>query len=93
MTLLGGAMFQAINPKAWLLATNVALMYTASSGIPVVIIGFMAMNLPCTLIWAAVGDRLGKHLQVAWKLKLFNAVMAVSLVMTTCWMLMEAFSQ
>lgn len=93
MTLLGGAMFQAINPKAWLLATNVALMYTASSGIPVVIIGFMAMNLPCTLIWAAVGDRLGKHLQVAWKLKLFNAVMAISLVMTTCWMLVEAFSQ
>lgn len=93
MTLLGGAMFQAINPKAWLMATNVALMYTASSGIPVVMIGFMALNLPCILIWAAMGDRLGKHLQVAWKLNLFNAVMAVSLVMTTCWMLMEAFSK
>ncbi|KGT95465.1 membrane protein [Erwinia typographi] len=93
MTLLGGAMFQAINPKAWLMATNVALMYTVNSGIPVVMIGFMALNLPCILIWAAMGDRLGKHLQVAWKLNLFNAVMAISLVMTTCWMLIEAFRQ
>ncbi|MSE19127.1 LysE family translocator, partial [Pantoea agglomerans] len=33
MTLLGGACFQAINPKAWLMATNVALLYSASSGV------------------------------------------------------------
>lgn len=89
MTLLGGAMFQAINPKAWLMATNVALMYTASSGILTVMIGFMALNLPCILIWAAMGDRLGKHLQVAWKLRVFNTVMALSLMATTLWMLVE----
>ena len=89
MTLLGGAMFQAINPKAWLMATNVALMYTASSGILTVMIGFMALNLPCILIWAAMGDRLGEHLQVAWKLRLFNTVMALSLMATTLWMLVE----
>ena len=90
MTLVGGALFQAINPKAWLMATNVALMYTASSGILTVMIGFMALNLPCILVWAAMGDRLGKHLQTAWKLRLFNAVMALSLVATTLWMLVEA---
>jgi threonine/homoserine/homoserine lactone efflux protein len=90
MSLIGGAMFQAINPKAWLMATNVALMYTASSGIVTVMFGFMALNLPCILIWAAMGDRLGKHLQVAWKLRAFNGVMALSLVITTLWMLVEA---
>ena len=90
MTLLGGAMFQAINPKAWLMATNVALMYTASSGIVTVMFGFMALNLPCILIWAAMGHRLGKHLQVPWKLRVFNGVMALSLVITTLWMLVEA---
>ncbi|KDA96364.1 LysE family translocator [Pantoea agglomerans] len=90
MTLLGGACFQAINPKAWLMATNVALLYSASSGVLTVMIGFMLLNLPCILIWAALGDRLRSHLQIAWKRKLFNSLMALSLVATTIWMLTDA---
>lgn len=90
MTFTGGALFQAINPKAWLMAINVALMYTVNSNILTVMLGFMALNLPCILIWAMMGDRLGKHLQVAWKLQLFNSLMALSLLATTLWMLVEA---
>ncbi|UJQ24200.1 LysE family translocator [Pantoea agglomerans] len=90
MTLLGGACFQAINPKAWLMATNVALLYSASSGVLTVMIGFMLLNLPCIMIWAALGDRLRSHLQIAWKRQLFNSLMALSLVATTIWMLTDA---
>ena len=90
MTLLGGACFQAINPKAWLMATNVALLYSASSGVLTVMIGFMLLILPCILIWAALGDRLRSHLQIAWKRQLFNSLMALSLVATTIWMLTDA---
>ena len=90
MTFVGGALFQAVNPKAWLMAINVALMYTVNSTILTVMLSFMALNLPCILIWAMMGDRLGKHLQVAWKLQLFNCVMALSLLVTTVWMLVEA---
>ena len=90
MTLLGGACFQAINPKAWLMATNVALLYSASSGVLTVMIGFMLLNLPCILIWAALGDRLRSHLQIARKRQLFNSLMALSLVATTIWMLTDA---
>ncbi|MBE5682254.1 LysE family translocator [Pantoea agglomerans] len=90
MTLLGGACFQAINPKAWLMATNVALLYSASSGVLTVMIGFMLLNLPWILIWAALGDRLRSHLQIAWKRQLFNSLMALSLVATTIWMLTDA---
>ncbi|MEN4763794.1 LysE family translocator [Pantoea agglomerans] len=90
MTLLGGACFQAINPKAWLMATNVALLYSASSGVLTVMIGFMLLNLPCILIWAALGDRLRSHLQIAWKRQLFNSLMALSLVATTIWILTDA---
>lgn len=90
MTLLGGACFQAINPKAWLMATNVALLHSASSGVLTVMIGFMLLNLPCILIWAALGDRLRSHLQIAWKRQLFNSLMALSLVATTIWMLTDA---
>lgn len=91
MTLLGGAFFQAVNPKAWLMAMNVALMYTVNSTILTVMLSFMALNLPCILVWAMMGDRLGRHLQVAWKLQLFNSLMALSLLATTVWMLVEAF--
>lgn len=91
MTLLGGALFQAVNPKAWLMAMNVALMYTVNSTILTVMLSFMALNLPCILVWAMMGDRLGRHLQVAWKLQLFNSLMALSLLATTVWMLVEAF--
>jgi len=90
MTMIGGALFQAVNPKAWLMAINVALMYTVNSSILAVMVGFMVLNLPCILVWAMMGDRLGQHLQVQWKLQLFNTIMALSLLATTLWMLVEA---
>ncbi|WP_017349905.1 LysE family translocator [Pantoea sp. A4] len=92
MTLLGSACFQAINPKAWLMASNVALLYSASSGLLTVMIGFMLLNLPCILVWAVMGDRLRVHLQSAAKRRLFNGVMALSLVATTGWMLSDALA-
>lgn len=92
MTLLQGALFQAVNPKAWIMSSNVALLYTASSGIFTIMFAFMALNLPCILVWAALGDRIGRHLQQPWKLRWFNGVMALSLVITTLWMLMEAIN-
>lgn len=90
MTLIGGMLFQAVNPKAWLMATNVALLYSASNGVITTMAAFMLLNLPCVMVWAVMGDRLRHHLQVAWKLKLFNGVMALSLVVTTIWMLIDA---
>ena len=92
MTLLGGACFQAINPKAWLMASNVALLYSTNSGVLTVMIGFMVLNLPCILVWAALGDRLRSHLQIEWKRRLFNSLMALSLVATTAWMLVDALA-
>lgn len=90
MTLLGGIAFQAVNPKAWLMVTNVALMYVNSSGVIAVLVGYALLNLPCILLWAALGDRLRTHLLVAWKRQAFNTLMALSLVATTGWMLFEA---
>lgn len=90
MGVAGGALFQAVNPKAWLMTTNVVLMYTVNSNILTVALAFMALNLPCILLWAVMGDRLGRHLQVTWKLQIFNTLMALSLLATTVWMLLEA---
>lgn len=90
MTLVGGICFQAINPKTWLTAINVALLYSAHSSVMVLMFSFMVMNLPCILLWAVLGDRLGRHLQVAWKRQLFNSIMALALAITTLWMLYDA---
>ncbi|MBQ4773238.1 LysE family translocator [Pectobacterium versatile] len=92
MTVLQGTLFQAVNPKAWLMSSNIALLYTASNGIFPIMFAFMALNLPCILVWAVLGDRIGKHLQEPWKLKAFNGIMALSLVLTTFWMLAEAIN-
>ncbi|MFJ5472299.1 LysE family translocator [Pectobacterium carotovorum] len=92
MTVLQGTLFQAVNPKAWLMSSNIALLYAASGGLFTTVVAFMALNLPCILVWALLGDRIGKHLQEAWKLKAFNGIMALSLVLTTFWMLAEAIN-
>ncbi|MDY4377428.1 LysE family translocator [Pectobacterium brasiliense] len=92
MTVLQGTLFQAVNPKAWLMSSNIALLYAASGGLFTTVVTFMALNLPCILVWALLGDRIGKHLQEPWKLKAFNSIMALSLVLTTFWMLVEAIN-
>ncbi|AFR04544.1 membrane protein [Pectobacterium carotovorum subsp. carotovorum] len=92
MTVLQGTLFQAVNPKAWLMSSNIALLYAASGGLFTTVVAFMALNLPCILVWALLGDRIGKHLQEPWKLKAFNGIMALSLVLTTFWMLIEAIN-
>ncbi|MEI7210687.1 LysE family translocator [Pectobacterium carotovorum] len=92
MTVLQGTLFQAVNPKAWLMSSNIALLYAASGGLFTTVVAFMALNLPCILVWALLGDRIGKHLQEPWKLKAFNGIMALSLVLTTFWMLAEAIN-
>ncbi|MBN3162936.1 LysE family translocator [Pectobacterium brasiliense] len=92
MTVLQGTLFQAVNPKAWLMSSNIALLYAASGGLFTTMVAFMALNLPCILVWALLGDRIGKHLQEPWKLKAFNGIMALSLVLTTFWMLVEAIN-
>ncbi|MEQ9888770.1 LysE family translocator [Pectobacterium zantedeschiae] len=92
MSVLQGTLFQAVNPKAWLMSSNIALLYAASGGLFTTVIAFMALNLPCILVWALLGDRIGKHLQEPWKLKAFNGIMALSLLLTTFWMLIEAIN-
>lgn len=87
MSVGGAVLFQLVNPKAWVMASNVALIYTTQSGLPMVLSGFILLNLPCILLWAWLGDRLGAHLQVGWKRQAFNGVMALSLLATTGWML------
>ena len=91
MTTLGGALFQAVNPKAWLMVSNVALLYIGDNGIVTVLLVYTLLNLPCILLWAMLGERLRSLLTVDWKRRLFNALMACSLALTALWMLFDAW--
>ncbi|HFV9294777.1 TPA: LysE family translocator [Serratia fonticola] len=94
MHFIGGALFQAVNPKAWLMAINVAILFTPHEGASLhqtllTIAGFTAVNIPCILIWALMGDRLRHALRVTWKLRLFNGVMAGLMAATALWLLFD----
>lgn len=94
MRLINGALFQVVNPKAWLMATNVAVLFTPPMGNMLHhtlanCLGFALFNFPCVFIWALMGDRLRQALQVAWKLKAFNTVMAALMALTALWLLVD----
>ncbi len=83
----GAAMFQWINPKAWLLALGMtttwanpdaalAPQFAAMAGI------FWLVGLPCNLAWAALGEQAGRLLRTSAQLRAFNAAMAILLVVS-----------
>jgi threonine/homoserine/homoserine lactone efflux protein len=94
MCFINGVLFQAINPKVWLMAMTVAILFLPHEGAGLgatllIIAGFSAVNFPCVLVWALLGDRLRNALRVTWKLRLFNAVMAGSMAATALWLLFD----
>ncbi|STQ42394.1 Uncharacterised protein [Ewingella americana] len=94
MKMIHGALFQAVNPKAWLMATNVAILFTPREGALLshtlmICVGFALINLPCILIWVVMGDRLRQALRVSWKLKLFNSIMAALMAITAVWLMFD----
>lgn len=74
------ALFQGVNPKAWLSAvTVVAAFVPAGSGpgrLATVIGVFCAVGLPCMWLWAAFGSMLKARLREPRTVRTVNRVMA-----------------
>jgi len=85
-------LFQAVNPKAWVMVTNTALIFTPH-GLPVaegaawLALVCAAVNLPCVGLWAVTGDRLRRHLSRGKAAQVFNAGMATLMAITAVWLL------
>jgi len=82
---LGGAMFQWVNPKAWLLMLGVATTWISPAGpilpqIAIIAVLFFIFGLPCLLFWAALGAGAGRLLSHPARLRAFNVAMALLLV-------------
>ena len=84
MKLLEAVAFQAVNPKGWAMALSVAAGYgSASVAGTFVNMGTMtAVNIPCMIVWALFGVGLREMLSDQRRLRAFNWVMAVLLVLS-----------
>ena len=91
---IGAALFQWVNPKAWMMGVNTAILFLPSGSgwwtAASLALVCIAVNLPCVAVWAVAGDRLRDRLHDPLALRVFNLSMAALLAGTALWILVEA---
>jgi threonine/homoserine/homoserine lactone efflux protein len=85
MSFLAAAMFQWVNPKAWLLAIGMTTAWTVPGESLLAQYALMAaifgiFGAPCSLVWAVLGDQANRFLHRPRHVHVFNVTMAVLLV-------------
>ena len=84
-TALNAALFQWVNPKAWMITAGAVSTYTTAEAAvfpqALTIAGvFFAVSWPCNLFWAALGAGAARLLRTPARLRAFNLAMASLLV-------------
>lgn len=86
MSFLGAAVFQWVNPKAWVMAVTAMAVYTDPQApflsVTLVAVAFALVNLPSVSTWAGFGVALRGFLSDPVRLKWFNIAMGVTLAAT-----------
>lgn len=84
MTFMAAALFQWVNPKAWVMAITAMTVYTGqpdfTTSVFIVCFAFVVINFPSVSIWCGFGVWLRELLRDPKKLKVFNISMALLLV-------------
>ena len=92
LNLLQAALFQWVNPKAWIVAIGAVTTYTTAGDTmrqaPALAAIVVLVTLPCLIAWAALGAGAGRLLSPA-RLRTFNRIMAALLVLSLAPMLFE----
>ena len=90
----GLSAFQWINPKAWLIAVGAAGEYLSPNQ-PIacqlvrIFLMFLAVGMPCLMVWALLGSGAGRLLHSPARLRAFNVTMALLLVVSVLPVLIE----
>lgn len=86
MTFLQAAAFQWVNPKAWVMAITGIATYANHDNYYVAVLlvstAFAIVNLPSVSVWAGFGTLLRNWLSDPVRLKWFNLIMALLLVLS-----------
>ncbi len=90
---IAAALFQWVNPKAWMMVLNVAILFLAPAAgwkeVLLLAVLCALINLPCIALWAIVGDRLRDSLSEPGRLARFNYTMAGLLAATAVWIAVD----
>ena len=94
---IGAALFQWVNPKAWMMVLNAAILFLPRGGgwgaaLSLALVCTL-VNFPCIALWAVVGDRLRFRLRDPRALRVFNYAMALLLAATAGWILADELVQ
>jgi threonine/homoserine/homoserine lactone efflux protein len=80
------AFFQWVNPKAWIMVVGAVSTYAPPDGfarnVAVLALLLVVVNLPSTSVWAAFGTILRPLLADPARIRVFNVVMALLLVLS-----------
>jgi threonine/homoserine/homoserine lactone efflux protein len=86
LSFVGAALFQWVNPKAWMMAVGYFSSYipnnSSKSFIFFSCLMFGLINFPTCGIWAVIGNKLEQRLQNQSYRKVFNMTMAALLVLS-----------
>jgi threonine/homoserine/homoserine lactone efflux protein len=83
--IFNAALFQWINPKAWVMSIGAILAYTTPSSafarqVLLIALIFFVCGCPCSLLWVLFGRYLRKFLTQPNALRIFNVAMSLLLV-------------
>lgn len=87
MNFVQAALFQWVNPKAWMVAGAAIAGYTQQGAallpqVAAIAVFFLLISMPCLLIWAALGAGARRVLRDARALRRFNIAMGVLLALS-----------
>ena len=93
-TFLQAALFQWVNPKAWMMALSAITLYASgdsTGALMLVAAVFGIVNLPCVSAWAGLGTQAARWLSNPARLRAFNYTMAACLLATLAPVLVAEF--
>ena len=94
MRFIEAAMFQWVNPKAWVAVIGAISSYTTLDGnnfaeVLVITAIFFVITFPCTATWAAFGTVMRRWLSDPYHIRIFNITMAAALLASIVPMVLE----
>jgi threonine/homoserine/homoserine lactone efflux protein len=87
LTFLQAALFQWVNPKAWIVSVSAVATFTGSGGafgmrtvlLPLI---FLIVTVPLLILWTLTGVGAARLLRTPRQLQIFNYAMALLLVLS-----------
>jgi len=96
LSFIQAALFQWVNPKAWIMIVGAIVTYTVADidyllQISIIAVFFLAFGTPCTFVWLGFGTALKRYLASPRHLRVFNIVMASLLLLSLIPVVTELF--